>query len=36
MLKNFFEIDYVMYKQLSNIKKKISHAYLFNLNDNIY
>ena len=22
MLKNFFEIDYVMYKQLSNIKKK--------------
>ena len=28
MLKNFFEIDYVMYKQLSNIKKKY-HMHIF-------
>lgn len=36
MLDEFKTLDSVVYKQLSNSLDKLSHAYLFNLNNNIY
>ena len=36
MLEEFKDIDTIVYRQLYNGLKKLSHAYLFNLNNNVY
>ena len=36
MLEEFKYIDTIVYRQLYNGLKKLSHAYLFNLNNNVY
>ena len=36
MLSDYKETEPIIYKQLKNSKKNLSHAYLFNLNGNVY
>ena len=36
MLEEFKDIDTIVYRQLYSGLKKLSHAYLFNLNNNVY